>query len=354
MTREALSHLTVIDASDNVAGQYCAKLLCDFGADTVLAEPPGGTPIRATGPFSTEDGESLLHRHLNFGKRPARADALETLCRDADIAVLPAGIDHAALRAANPGLITCTVSDFGEDGPRRHWKGGEMVHQALSGVMYRNGDAAREPLYGCGWRVHYVTGAAALSAVLAAVIARSRTGRGQHCAIDISECAASMTYALATQYLYNGVFEKRSAPSNLPSATLQCADAWVTVFIYDYRWADACAALGVPGLAADPRFATAEDRMANWPQAVAILQAGIIDLKADDVVDRLQRLKCVAGKAVRPSQLVHSEHLRVRDYWETVDTPNGPRPALGPAFRMEKTPRRRPAQAGEQPARRAV
>ena len=340
MKREVLSHLTVVDASNSVAGQYCGKLLSDWGAETILSEPPGGTPIRHTGPFSVIDGESLLHRHLNVGKRPivsVEGNSLPALCRNADIALLDVGADHAALREDNQKLVTCTISDFGEDGPRRHWKGGEMIHQALSGVMYRNGDPSREPLYGCGWRVHYVTGAAALSAVLAAIIARARTGRGQHCAIDVAECAASMSYAQATQYDYHGILEKRSAPSNLPSATLKCADAWVTVFIYDYRWPDACDALGLPELIDDPRFDTAENRMANWPAAVAILEAGVARLPADEVVDRLQKLKCVAGKAVYPSQLINSEHLKSRAYWACVETPSGPQPALGPAFRMEKT-----------------
>jgi crotonobetainyl-CoA:carnitine CoA-transferase CaiB-like acyl-CoA transferase len=342
---EALSHLTVIDASNGIAGQYCSKLLSDYGADTVLLEPPEGTPTRRTGPFS-RDGDSLLHRHLNLGKRTSGAP-LADLAAGADIALLPVGSEHAALRAANPRLITCTLSDFGEDGPRRDWKGGEMVMQALSGVMYRNGDPKREPLYGVGWRAYCVTGTAACSAVVAAVIARTRTGRGQHIAIDVAECAASMTYALATQYNYNGIVEKRSMPSNLPSAQLRCADAWVTVFIYDYRWADACHALGVPEMADDPRFRVVEDRMQHWPEAVEQLRKGVALLPAEEVVARLQKLKCVAGVAARPSQLGRSPHLAARDYWETADTPNGPRPALGAPFRMEKTPRRRLCAAAE-------
>jgi crotonobetainyl-CoA:carnitine CoA-transferase CaiB-like acyl-CoA transferase len=80
--------------------------------------------------------------------------------------------------------------------------------------------------------------------------------------------------------------------------------------------------------------------MANWPAAVAILETGVATLQADDLVARLQSLKCVAGKAVHPFQLIESEHLKARGYWKTVQTAFGSRPALGPPFRMEKTPRR--------------
>ena len=297
----ALSHLRAVDASDGVAGQYCGRLLSDYGAETTLLEPEGGTWTRRAGPFDAGGG-SLLFRHLNLGKRveAGGADRLDALAAGADIAMLPAGADHAALRQANQRLVTCTVSDFGEDGPRADWKGGELIHQALSGVMYRNGDPARAPLYGCGWRAHYVTGVAAYAAVLAAILARGRTGRGQHVAIDVAECAASMTYALGTQYNYNGVREYRTTPANLPSTTLRCRDAWVAVFIYAYRWRDTCGALGVPELADDPRCATTEERMRNWPVVVDVFRQAVRDLPADEVVDRLQSLGCVAGKAVRP------------------------------------------------------
>ncbi len=339
--RTALGHLAVVDASEAVPGQYCGRLLSDFGAAVTLLEPEGGTPTRRMGPFSLKDGESFLFRNLNFGKalRTGGADALASLAAVADIALLPRGADHAALRAANPRLVTCTVSDFGEDGPRAGWKGTELVHQALSGVMFRNGDPLREPLFGCGWRAHYVAGVAAYSAVLAAIFARAATGRGQHCSIDIAECAASMTYAIATQYNYNGIVERRTTPSNLPSAVLRCADGWVSVFIYAYRWKEACAALETPELADDPRYATAERRMENWKEVVATFSRKVRDMPADIVVERLQALGCVAAKAVRPSQLREHPHLAARGYWEAVETERGREAMLGAPFRMEKTPR---------------
>lgn len=340
----ALSHLSVFDASESIGGQYCGRLFSDYGANTILAEPSDGSLMRKMEPFSKSDGQSLLFLHLNFGKRSIVWDSdfekgLPPEAANADVALLPAGADHAGLRQANPRLITCTISDFGEDGPRRHWKGGEMVHQALSGVMYRNGDPVREPLFGCGWRSYYVAGIAAYTAILAAVFARVKTGKGQHCAIDVAECAASMTYALATQFNYNHVPELRSMPVNLPSGVLRCRDGWVSVFVYAYRWEDTCTALKVPELIDDPRFKTAEGRMDNWKEIIHAFQESTKELACETVVERLQALGCVAGKASRPSELATNEHLAARDYWEQVQTQTGPHLMLGPPFRMEKTPR---------------
>lgn len=338
----ALGNLVVLDATDGVAGQYCGRLLSDFGASVTLLEPVGGTPTRRVGPFDRQ-GESFLFQHLNLGKEPGSRDALAQLATSADIALVGPDEDAAKLRETNPRLITCTISDFGTDGPRKDWKGGELIQQALSGVMFRNGDPKRHPLYGCGHRSYYVSGAAAYSSVLAAIFARSKSGKGQHCSIDVAECAASMTYAFATQYNYNRVLERRTTPANLPSAVLQCSDGWISVFVYAYRWKETCEALNVPDLANNPVYATAEGRMENWPQIVARIQESVRDLPAELVVDRLQSLGSVAGKAARPSQMASNPHLVARDYWEVVETPDGPRTVLGPPFRMEKTPRVLPA-----------
>jgi crotonobetainyl-CoA:carnitine CoA-transferase CaiB-like acyl-CoA transferase len=327
----ALDGLRVEDRSESIAGQYCGRLLADYGADVLLVEPAGGSVTRRMGPMRA-DGSSYMFFHLNFGKRGCASEP------GADILLLPAGFDRASL-PEDPRRITCTISGFGEDGPRANWKGGELIYQALSGVMYRNGDPKGMPLYGCGHRASYVAGTAAYISVLAALHARRQTGRGQHCSVDIAECAASMTYALATQFLYNGVPEYRSEPQNLPSGVLQCTDGWVSIFIYAYRWRGACEALGLAEMADHPRYATAEARMENWPEVIAAFQSVSRDMTCQDFIARLQAHDQVAGKAVYPSELISHPHLLARDYWQTVDTPSGPRTMLGPLFRMEKTPR---------------
>jgi len=341
----ALGHLRVLDLSESIAGQYCARMLADFGAEVMLIEPPGGSAIRRMGPFRAS-GESHLFLHLNLGKQNAMIDhttpdgwaRLLAMAKDADAIIVPAGVDRDALAKANPQAVICLCSDFGVDGPRAHWRGGEMIHQALSGVMYKNGHADREPLYGCGHRASYAAGVAAYTSILAAIFARARIGRGQQVSIDTCETASAMTYAVPTQYNYNGTIDRRSTLTKLPSAVVKCRDAWLTVFIYAYRWRDTWNALGMPGMADDPRFTSLEDRMARWDEVAAILAAAVADKAADDVVNAMQAVGAIASKAATPAQVAASSHLAARDYWQNVTGANGVRRILGPPFRMSATP----------------
>ena len=215
----ALGFVRVLDLSESIAGQFCCRMLADYGADVTLIEPPSGSITRRMGPFrpSSAGGESLLFWHLNLGKGSVVIDQdvadgkrlLAELAAKADVIVVPAGADCAALRAAKADCIINTVSPFGEDGPYSHWRGTEMIYQAMSGMMIHNGRHDREPLYGVGDRASYCAGIAAYSTILAALMTRERSGIAQDVAVDIAHVAASMTYPFALQYAYNGTMEER-------------------------------------------------------------------------------------------------------------------------------------------------
>jgi len=342
----ALGHLRVVDFGESIAAQYCSRLFADFGADVTIVEPPDGSATRQLGPFKP-GGESQLFLHLNLGKRSVVVDRTDIdgwshileLVKNADVVLTPPGVDRAAIAAQNDQAVICLISDFGEDGPRRAWRGGEIIHQALSGVMYRNGKPDREPLYGVGHRASYTAGVAAYTAVLSAIFSRARIGRGQEVSIDVCETASSMTYGMASQYYYNGVVDSRSDAPRLPSAVVKCRDGWLSVFIYDYRWRETWAALGAPEVATDPRYANVESRMDRWPEVIRLIERQIAHMSADDVVRALQAVGAIAAKAATPADLATSEHLAARHYWEEIETPGRRRRILGPPFRMSVTPR---------------
>src|SRR5690606_988177 len=164
----ALGHITAVDFSDTIAGQYCSRLLADFGARVWLVEPEEGSAVRHLPPFS-ERGDSLVFHHLNTGKRSLDLNRhgsegrsrLEKLLAAADVAILPRDEDAATLAGLTPAGIVVSLSNFGVDGPFADWKGPEIVLQALSGIMYNNGEFGREPLYGVGNRASYAAGLAA-------------------------------------------------------------------------------------------------------------------------------------------------------------------------------------------------
>lgn len=350
----ALGFVRVLDLSESIAGQFCCRMLADYGADVTLVEPPGGSVTRTMGPFRDNGKtESFLFEHLNVGKNSVVVDQataegqalLRDLAKAADVVVVPAGFDRVALRAVNAKLIIATVSPFGEGTPKSHWRGTEMVYQAMSGMMIHNGRHDREPLYGVGNRASYCAGVAAYSSVLSALMVRARTGVAQDVAIDIAHVAASMTYPFALQYSYNGSFEERGMRGQ-PLIEVKCRDGWIAIWIRANHFPVVCEILGMPEMITDPRFAADADRKANFQQFVAEVQKKVADSIGTEIVNALQAKRVVAACCFQPNQLgPEAEHLKVRDFWYSIDTDAGRRLALGPQFRMSRTPRRVPTPA---------
>jgi crotonobetainyl-CoA:carnitine CoA-transferase CaiB-like acyl-CoA transferase len=211
-----------------------------------------------------------------------------------------------------------------------------MIHQALAGLMFHNGSADRQPLYGSGYRLGYTTGIAAYIATQAAPHARSRGGAGQIVETSLLETGVAMLYPVVTQYAYSGLIEPRRLET--PTVLVRCRTGWVCIFMYVPGFAPVCAALGLDELITDPRFADPQDRWANWIEFTHILRAHLADRDADELVTRLQSIGQVAAKVHDALSLAASDHLRDRGYWETAPGESGQR-ILGPPFRLAASPR---------------
>lgn len=204
----------VLDLTTNHAA-VCGAMLADLGADVIAVEPPGGSPLRHVGPFRHDEPDaehSLTWWAYSRNKRsieidlttaPGRAEFLQ-LAATADVIVdsfAPGyfdsiGLTHERLRAANPGLITVSVTPFGESGPKAGWVSSDLTVWAASGAHYITGDADRAPVRVTVPQAYLHGGSEAAVAVLVALAARARDGLGQH--IDVSAQAAAM---MATQSL---------------------------------------------------------------------------------------------------------------------------------------------------------
>ncbi len=334
MPDHALHGLRVVDASESIAGQYCARLFADFGAEVLLAEPAAGSAIRRRPPFAAT-GESLTFLHLNTGKRSVALDALPPdVLAAADVVILPPA-GRAALPGLSPSVVTVDVTAFGREGPRAGWKGPEIVIQALSGMMFNNGEDGRQPLYGCGDRSSYAAGLAAYIGALAALQARSRLGGGQHVDIAAAETAAATCFPHAFQHIYSGTLRTRADRTN-PCGQVLCRDGWVCIWIYNHRWERFCDTVGLQHLLRDDRFTDPVIRRQNWAALFEIIQAHLAGEEAEPLVDRLQRADIIAAKSYRLTELPTQAHLRERGYWEQL--PDGRR-ILGPTFRLSRTPR---------------
>jgi crotonobetainyl-CoA:carnitine CoA-transferase CaiB-like acyl-CoA transferase len=336
VTAGALDGLRVVDLSERIAGQFATRLMADHGADVRLAEPPGGSVTRPDGP---------LFRHLNAGKTACPAGDVVELCRWADVAVVGDAGEAARIAAACPDTLVAEVTDFGGAGPYRDWTGGELVHQALSGSMFMNGLAGREPLYGVGHRASCSAGLWLYIGVLAALHRRATDGTlPGPVEVTVHEAAAAMEQNFSTQYAYNGTYPWRGERVRTKSRA-HCRGGWISYFVQRGQWPLYCAMLGAPELADDPRFRAWPELVRNWRAAADLLAESAPSVDLDDVLRLAAEHRLVLAPMLSPLDLRHDEHLLARDFWREVPTPDGPQPALGPVFRMSLTPadRDRPA-----------
>lgn len=349
----------MLDLSQNVGGDFCARLIADFGGDVIKIEPPGGTPIRREGPFLRGvpgPEHSLLFWHLNTGKRSAVINTsdddgfrlLQRLAEEADLVIAEDGVDCDALRHVNPALVTCQLNGFGTSGPMADWQGSELIYQAFGGSMYATGSPEREPIYGPGRIAHYMAGTYLYIAALAALHERPAMHTGQHVEVAIVEAVTASLMNFTTMHEYNGYVHGRQGSGN-PLALLQTKDGWVVLYLYS-QWAELCDILGAHDLAVDDRFRDSKDRLANWPTARELLRPYFLRWEAGELVRKAQDRHITMTKVMTPADLLHAEHLLARNFWETVDTGEGHLVFVGAPFRMQLTPRaalRRPPRIGE-------
>ncbi len=282
-----LSGLLVADFSRVLAGPLATMTLADLGATVVKVERPGvGDETRTWGPPWT-DTSSTYFECVNRGKLGIaldladdadRAAALE-LARRADVVVHNLlgmqrfALDYDAVAARNPGVVYCSITGFG---PGTDRPGYDFLVQAMGGLMSITGDPDGEPRKVGVALVDVLTGKDAVIGILAALAARTRTGRGEHVQVDLMSSLLGGLVNQAAGYLATGVAPGRMGnqhPSIAPYETLRCADGLLAVACgNDAQFARLAGVLGRPELAADARFATNPDRVLNRPALVATLE----------------------------------------------------------------------------------
>ncbi|SCY43111.1 CoA transferase [Paracoccus tibetensis] len=338
----ALERFRVIDLSETVAGQFCCRLMADYGASVTLIEPAEGSALRCQAPMAMS-GDSLVFRHLNHGKilhrlrSGATSSELAELAAEADLAVVPAGFDADAIRSVNGDCVIVEVSDFGTDGPYKDWQGGEMIVQALSGMMNNNGEAGRPPLFGTGQRAAYAAGLAAYISAIALLLARDKGGATRHASVDVAETAAAMSFPYVLQHAYNGT-DRRRGDQEIPAGQVLCRGTWVCIWVYPFRFSAMCRTLGLECLIDDPRFAEPVTRTRNWAALFDEIQEALVDRDAEEVVRHLQDAQVIAACAYRSSELAQNPHLEARGFWETVRMEGAEVQVLGRPFRMSRAP----------------
>jgi len=284
MFRQSMRGLRVLDFTHVVAGPLCTMTLADLGADVVKVEPPTGEIGRRIGP-PWRDGQSVIWQSVNRNKRsltldlktPAGRRAARRMARQADVVVesfrpgvmtdLDLGYD--TLASANPALVYCSISAFGQAGPASDRPGVDGIMQAVTGLMSTLGEPESGPAKVQVPAADMVTGYLASIAVLAALHEVRDGGRGQHLDVSLYNATILLQQIGFTSYLASGTEPQRlgsAAPYAAPNEALPTADGWIMIAAYDpARWNALCDAIGAPGLSSDARFATNDDRVRNRP-----------------------------------------------------------------------------------------
>ncbi|GAB3280419.1 CaiB/BaiF CoA transferase family protein [Parasphingorhabdus pacifica] len=340
-----LDGVLVADFSRVLAGPYATMLLADLGATVVKVERPGGgDDTRAWGPPWT-DRSSSYFESLNRGKRsitldlsaPADRAAAHELVSRADVLVenfragslARYGLDYRSASELNPRLLYTSVSGFGSS-EGADLPGYDFVVQAVGGLMSITGSADGEPTKVGVAVVDVLTGKDAALGILAALRDRENTGRGQHIEVNL---LSSLLASLVNQVgglLATGDSPGRMGnqhPSIAPYETLRCEDALLAVAVgNDDQFRKLTEVLGLVGMAADPRFATNAERVANRAELVRGLENVLGARRAADWQERLQRAGIACGTVNDLAQAVdHAESLGLRP---TVDPGGGAVPQV--------------------------
>lgn len=327
----SLSHIRVLDLTSHLSGPYCAMILADHGADVVKVEhPQAGDSLRLTPPF--QEGESAPFMLWNRNKRSIALDLkdqvakqrLIELVRVADVMIenfrpgtaARLGIDYETVAAINPALVYCSISGFGQTGPRRREPGYDAVLQGEGGLMSITGDEDT-PAYRLGVAIaDIISGMFSAWGIAVALLARHRTGRGQLVDVGMLDSVAAVLTYQAGIYFATGEAPVRLGnrhPTITPYETLEAADGDLVVACgNDQLWASFCGVLGLDDLADDDRFRTNKDRVAHREELRPILVERLATRKAAEWLAELKAAGIPCGGVRDLHQVFTDPHVLER------------------------------------------
>lgn len=300
-----LHGIKVIELARILAGPWAGQTLADLGADVIKVEAPEGDDTRRWGPpFIDRDGDrSAAYFHAtNRGKRSIICDfrtaegqdVVRKLIADADVVIenfkvgglAKYGLDWPSLQAINPRLIYCSITGFGQTGPYAHRAGYDFIIQGMAGVMSVTGEKGGQPQKVGVAVTDVFTGVYAATAILAALVQRGVTGRGQQIDMALMDVATAIMANQNMNYLSTGKAPAKMGnahPNLAPYAVFDCADGWIILATgNDGQYRKLCAILGLDPLADHPDYLTNADRVRNRESLTdAITAATVTWTKAD-------------------------------------------------------------------------
>ncbi len=355
-----LEGVRVLDLSRLLPGGFCSLLLADFGADVVKVEDTAmGDYVRWSPPYhegADETARGALFLALNRNKRSIRIDlkndegraALLRLVRDADVllesfrpGVLERlGVGYDRLLEANPGLVICPITGYGQDGPYRDRSGHDMNYLGLIGLLGLTGEGPDEPPVQAAGQIADLGGGALMAAfgILAALRHRDRTGEGQVVDVSMADGALSWMAMVAARTLADGSVPQRGRDALnggfVCYRPYRCADGWVTLGALEPKfWAAWCRGVGHEDLI-ERQFET------PGSAAHAEVEAVFVERTRDEWQRFASENDCCLEPVLDIDEALDSELVRAREMVVEIDQPGAQAPVrlLGVPIKMSRTP----------------
>lgn len=365
-----LSHVKVLDLSRILAAPWASQILADLGAEVIKVERPGaGDDTRTWGPPFLKDAdgkdtkEAGYYLAVNRGKRsitvsldkPEGQEIVRQLAKRADIVLenykagtlARYGLDEASLRKVNPRLIYCSVTGFGQTGPRRDQPAYDFLIQAMGGLMSVTGEKDGRP--GGGPQkvgvpiVDLMTGMYTAVSVLAALSRRNETGVGGNIDIAMLDVQVATLANQAMNYLVSDKVPRRNGnahPNIQPQDVYSCADGDVILVVgNDGQFAKLCHVLDQPGWATDPRFSTNAERVRNIGDLSAMLRDTFCIWDREKLIAALDTAGVPCGAINSVDEVFKEPQVQAREMLRHVPHPSGVNvPLVASPMRFEGDP----------------
>ena len=368
--KQALGHLRVLDLTRVLAGPWCAQNLADLGADVIKIERPGaGDDTRSWGPPYLRDGngkdtaEAAYYLAANRGKRSLTLDIAtaegQQIVRDlacqCDVVLenykvgqlAKYGLDYASLAAISPGLVYCSITGFGQDGPYAPRAGYDFIIQGMGGFMSVTGE--RDDLPGGGPQkagvaiTDLMTGMYATVAVMAALAHRDRTGIGQYIDMALLDVQVAMLANMGTNYLASGEAPKRwgnAHPNIVPYQAFATSDSHIIVAVGNDRQFQKFVNAGERAeLGTDPRFATNPARVRHRDMLIPLLAEMVAAHPKQYWIDLLESAGVPCGPINDLEEVFENPQVIARGMRVDLSHPLGaPAKLVGSPMRLSATP----------------
>jgi crotonobetainyl-CoA:carnitine CoA-transferase CaiB-like acyl-CoA transferase len=371
MPESPLHGLRVLDLTRVLAGPWCTMTLGDLGADVIKVEALEGDDTRTWGPPFADD-MSAYYTCVNRNKRslavnlkdPRGLALVRQLALKADVVVEnfktggaeKLGLGYAALKGDNPGLVYCAISGYGRTGSRKDLPGYDFIIQAEGGIMSITGEEVGMPSKVGVAIVDITTGQNAVAAILAALVARGRTGKGQYIDISLFDTQIQWLANVASNTLFSGKDAKRwgNAHANIvPYQAFEASDGWFTVAVgNDSQFQKLCQLVEKPEWASDTRFATNPARVAHRTVLIPLLERVFRRRNTSDWLDQLEAAGIPCGRVQSVQKALNHPVTHERGLRLTMAHPLTGKalPMVGSPLHLSDTPvnyRRPPPAVGQ-------